>query len=164
MNLFNIDYKKYTTKGEKVLKLTGADWKQQIFGSLLYILFVFFIMIPFICFVGSFGRCDMSIFLSSKILISNATYTLLCWIFLIITYKFAKYAITNEGVYYTQGWLFRSFVPYNKIAKVKIHRNILDKIFNTGSLKIYTSYKTTVRLIYIKDYKKVNDLINKRIK
>ncbi len=164
MSFFNTKNKKYTTKGEKVLKSTGVDWKVTIFGSFLLSVFLFFIIIPFIEFFMSGGRADMSVFLTPKILRHMIICSLSVWICWMITYKIAKYTITNEGVYYTCGWAYRSFIPYNKITKVKIYRSIIDKIFNTGSLKISTSFNTTVRVIYIKDYKKVNDILNKHIK
>lgn len=164
MSFFNTKNKKITTKGEKVLKSTGVDWKVAIFGTLPCSVFLFFIILPFIDFVIIGDRFNMSKFLTSKMLITHIRYAFIIWFSLMITYKLTKYTITNEGIYYPCGWAYRSFIPYNKITKVKIYRSIIDKIFNTGSLKISTSLNTTVRVIYIKDYKKVNDILNKHIK
>ncbi len=149
MDFTNKNWKKYIRDDDKVLGHFKASEKSELWTALwwgtgLSISMIFtIILLPFF----------------------------LVWAFTF--YKGMNYVISQKGIYYIRGVLFKKikFIPYTKITDITLKRGLLEStIFNTGTIGIstaggtknpYNPYEITLR--YLENYKEVNNLISKKI-
>lgn len=100
-------------------------------------------------------------------------------IFVYRRYRHAEYIITDKGVYLSGGVFSYTcnMKPFTELARVNIHRGIIDQIIGVGdvvltSSNIADSYGSSVRvnggtldlntaIVDIRDYRKVFELIKK---
>ena len=172
MNLFNTDWKNYVGKGEKVSLMKEIPNKISLIFSLLHSIFTsFFCCILFLI-----------IAISEKSLSYKSSIALTIFIFVYgfiweyFRFKSMKYVITNKGILEIKGVFVKSykFVPFVKITDTRLHRNILDLIFGTGSVDVSTAGGTRmvngysqpyeIRFLHVDDFMKVHELIKKSIK
>lgn len=173
MNLFNTDWKNYVGKGEKVSLMKEIPNKMAIMSSIIssLILFIIITIWTTFFFLGmknfKYINIALSIIIIAFILYLGLTY---------FRFKSMKYVITNKGILEIKGVFVKSykFVPFVKITDTRLHRNILDLIFGTGSIDVSTAGGTRmvngysqpyeIRFLHVNDFMKVHELIKKSIK
>lgn len=172
MNLFNTDWKNYVSKGEKVSLMKEISGKISLIFSLLHSIFA-----GFVC-----GILFLIITISEKSLSYKTSIVFAIFIFVYgfiweyFRFKSMKYVITSKGILEIKGVFVKSykFVPFVKITDTRLHRNILDLIFGTGSIDVSTAGGTRItngnsqpyeiRFLHVDDFMKVNELVKKSIK
>lgn len=97
----------------------------------------------------------------------------LFWFWSFPFYKGMHYVISQKGLYYISGVLFKKikFIPYSKITDIGLHRGMLEvALYKTGSIGISTAGGTSslenpyeIQFRYLDDYKKVRDLISEKM-
>ncbi|MFB6209277.1 MAG: PH domain-containing protein [Candidatus Nanohaloarchaea archaeon] len=86
----------------------------------------------------------------------------------IIGFEITDYVVTNQGIYRKSGIFSRSVkkIGFEKVQNISFSQGILGKAFGYGTINISTagSSGTEMRFASVEDPKKVQEMINKRIK
>mgnify|MGYP005818728033 CR=1 FL=1 len=90
-------------------------------------------------------------------------------IFSIVAFKTRKYAIREQDVIYTKGFLVNSIaaVPISRIQHLEISRTWLARKLNLATLNIFTAGESGIDLsiegLNHSDAKKINDYLSERV-
>ena len=174
MNLFNTDWKNYVGKGEKVSLMKEIPNKISLIFSLLHSLGLSACVI--LGYLFGLRKSNYETILIIIGLLLTIIIFIICFIYQYLRFKSMKYVITNKGILEIKGVFVKSykFVPFVKITDTRLHRNILDLIFGTGSVDVSTAGGTRmvngysqpyeIRFLHVNDFMKVHELIKKSIK
>ncbi|MGN0929050.1 MAG: PH domain-containing protein [Alphaproteobacteria bacterium] len=173
MNLFNTDWKNYVSKGEKVSLMKEIPSKISLIFAVLYSFGLsIWVILGYLYIIRKHFNTSIII---TGVLITIIIFTI-CFIYQYLKFKSMKYVITNKGILEIRGVFIKSykFVPFVKITDTRLHRNILDLIFGTGSIDVSTAGGTRitngnsqpyeVRFLHVYDFMKVNEQVKKSIK
>ncbi len=172
MNLFNTDWKNYISKGEKVSLMKEIPNTISLIFSLIYSIFTSFVLTLIFTVIA----ISEKLYLSKYYIEFAIIIFVLGFIWEYLRFKSMKYVITNKGILEIKGVFVKSykFVPFIKITDTRLHRNILDLIFGTGSIDVSTAGGTRIsngysqpyeiRFLHVDDFIKVHELIKKSIK
>lgn len=172
MNLFNTDWKNYVGKGEKVSLKTQVSNKICLIFSLIYSIFSSFVLSVIFTVITIVEKLHIYKYFIGVALIIF----IFGFIWEYFRFKSMRYIITNKGILEIKGVFVKSykFVPFIKITDTRLHRNILDLIFGTGSIDVSTAGGTRItngnsqpyeiRFLHIDDFMKVNEQVKKSIK
>jgi uncharacterized membrane protein YdbT with pleckstrin-like domain len=77
-----------------------------------------------------------------------------------------KYLLTNQRIIIKRGFLRRrkSYIHYNKIEDIIVSQSLLDRIFSSGDMEIFSGHETTdIILEDVPNPLEVEDMINRLI-
>ncbi|MEW6010803.1 MAG: PH domain-containing protein [Euryarchaeota archaeon] len=84
----------------------------------------------------------------------------------LISWKFTEYILTNQRIIIQKGMLNkkRSYIRYNKVQDVVIYQNLLERIFSSGDIEIFSGHEnTSIILENIPQPYHLEDKINRMI-
>ena len=168
MDLFNKNWKHYIAKDETVILSSKISQKIAILFSLPPAIMI-------TLFATIFLSVNKIIPVLPVILIATVIFFVAFFTYH-IHYRCMRYSITSHGVHEVKGFIIKTykFVPFAKITDTKLHRNLLDMIFGTGSIGISTAGGTRsvngnsqpyeIRFLHIDDFMKMSNEIIKKLK
>lgn len=113
-------------KSEKVMWEGKPKYSAYMFSSLIFVIIILAILLWFL---RSFTFVLIAVFLLTLFIILTH-----------LSYKVKHYAITNKRIVIQSGIIGRDFkfVDYDKMQNVSVDVGLIDKIFSTGTIKVFS--------------------------
>lgn len=162
-HIFNIN--EHLDSNEKLIEFFRPSRLAYFFHYIIHIL-ILILAIIFTLYDGS----SSNLFIFWKYLNYIAEIMLVYSVIMLVRLEYRiwsrRYALTDERVLYSKGILSEKFMssPHTKVTDIGFHQSFLDKIFNTGTLKINTAGTDGYEIRYrkIRDPLKIKKMINDR--
>lgn len=108
-------------------------------------LFLIFLLIFFVSLLGELAIKAKPVYIWLALILgfvfAFGIYTLICYVWARLTYKFYRYELSEDCYKAESGIIYKRYIsiPYERIQNVDIYRGILDRILGLSDLQIQTA-------------------------